>query len=130
MLDWLQALDEAKPGDDELLAVLVYVAGLQVPIDEDDLAGALRRALLVHASGGALTRELTLDARAGETLAADLDDEPRRAALGRGLAGLRDDAIALPFVRAAVDRLLADMELAWRAYAVSLLAEELAGDDS
>lgn len=130
MRDWLEALEEAKPGDEELLAVLVYVAGQNVPLDEDELAGALRRALLVHASGGALTRELTLDARAADTLAADIDSEPRRAALGRGLAGLHDDAIRLPFVRAAIGRLLADMELAWRAYAVSLLAEELAGDET
>jgi hypothetical protein len=125
--DWLEQLEETKPGDDELLAMLAYVAGQGVPLDDDERAAALRRALLVHASGGGLERELTLDARAGETLAADLHTEPRQAVLGRGLAQLHDEAIRLPFVRGAIDRLLTDMQLAWRAYAVSLLAEELAG---
>jgi hypothetical protein len=130
--DWLQALEEAQPADEELFAMLTYVAGRGVEIDEHELAGALRRALLVHASGGSLERELTLDARAGETLADDLDDEPRRAQLGRGLAALRDEAVAarLPFVRDALGHLLADTALAWRTYAIALLAEELAAEDA
>jgi hypothetical protein len=126
--DWLEQLDAARPGDAELLAVLVYVAGQQVTIDEDERAGAIRRALLVHAAGGDLHRELTLDARAGETLAADLDTPERRAELGRGLAGIRDEAARLSFVRDALARLLGDTDLAWRTFAVGLLAEELAGD--
>jgi hypothetical protein len=108
--------------------MLAYVAGKQVSLDEQELAGARRRALLVHASGGDLHRELTLDAPAGETIAADLDAPQRRAELGRGLAALQDDAARLIHVRGAVSRLLADTDLAWRAFAVALLAEELAGD--
>jgi hypothetical protein len=128
MRDWLEQLEAARPPDDELLAVLVYVAGRSVAVDEDELAPAIRRALFVHAAGGDPHRELTLDARAGETLAADLDTGERRAQLGRGLAGLRDEAARLPAVREALGRLLADTELAWRTFAIALLAEELAGE--
>jgi hypothetical protein len=106
----------------------VYVAGQSVTIDADERAPAIRRALFVHAAGGDPRRELTLDARAGETLAVDLDSGERRAQLGRGLAALRDDAARLPVVRDALGRLLADTELAWRTFAVALLAEELAAE--
>ncbi|HJQ85634.1 MAG TPA: hypothetical protein VKA21_16210, partial [Candidatus Binatia bacterium] len=124
--DWLEQLEAAAPVRDELLAMLVYVAGRNVEIDDAELNAARRRALLVHASGGDLHRELTLDARAADVLAEDLDSDERRAELGRGLAGLRDGAARLPLVRGALADLLADMPLAWRIYAVALLAEELA----
>lgn len=127
MRDWLEQLEAARPAEEELLAVLAYAAGQHVDLDPDDLAGALRRAVLVHASGGGLHRELRLDARAGEVLAADLDDAAHRAELCRALAGLKDEAARLPFVREALTRLLADTGLAWRVFAVSLLAEELGG---
>jgi hypothetical protein len=126
--DWLEQLEAARPPDDELLAVLVYVAGQSVTIDEDELAPAIRRALFVHAAGGDPHRELTLDARAGETLAADLDNGERRAQLGRGLAAIRDEAARLPLVRDTLGRLLADTELAWRTFAIALLAEEIAAE--
>jgi hypothetical protein len=126
--DWLEQLEAAQPADDELLAVLVFVAGQSVELDDGERAAATRRALFVHASGGGLHRELTLDSRAGETLAADLDDAERRAQLGRALAALRDEAARLPHVRGALGRLLADGDLAWRAYAVALLAEEFAAE--
>src|SRR4051812_7645769 len=109
--------------------MLVYVAGQNVELDEDERHAALRRALLVHASGGGLDRELTLDARAAEVLAADLDSDARRADLGHALAALRDEAARLPTVREALGRLLADSLLAWRIFAVALLAAELAGED-
>ena len=110
--------------------MLVYVAGQGVELDEEELNGARRRALFVHAAGGDLHRELTLDARAAEVLAADLDSDERRAALGRSLAGIRDEAARLPLVRDALGRLLADVPLAWRIFAVALLAEELADDEA
>jgi hypothetical protein len=110
------------------VAVLVYVAGRQVDLDEDECRGALRRALFVHAAGGELHRELTLDAPAGETLAADLDTAERRAQLGHGLAELRDEAARLPYVRDALAQLLGDTDLAWRSFAIALLAEELGGE--
>jgi hypothetical protein len=126
--DWLEQLEAVAPARDELLAMLVYAAGQGVEVDEDELNAARRRALLVHASGGDLHRELTLDARAAEVLAGDLDSDDRRAELGRGLAALRDGAARLPLVRAALGDLLADIALAWRIYAVTLIAEELAAD--
>jgi hypothetical protein len=126
--DWLEQLDAAQPAEEELLAVLVYAAGRHVALDPDERAAAMRRALFVHAAGGGLHRELTLDARAGEVLAADLDDAGRRAELARALAALRDEAAGLPVVRDALGRLLADRELAWRTFAISLLAEELGGE--
>ncbi len=126
--DWLEQLEASAPVRDELYAMLVYAAGQNVEIDEQDLNGARRRALLVHAAGGDLQRELTLDARAAETLAADLDTDERRAQLGRGLAAIRDDAARLPLVRGALSELLGDIALAWRIYAVTLLAEALAAD--
>lgn len=128
MRDWLEQLEAAAPVEDELYAMLVYAAGQSVELDEDELNAARRRALLVHAAGGDLQRELTLDAPAADVLASDLDSAERRAELGRGLAALRDAAARLPLVRAALGRLLADTALAWRIYAVTLLAEELAGD--
>ncbi len=108
--------------------MLAYAAGRGVTIDEEELAGARRRALFVHASGGDLHRDLTLDARAGDVLAADLDSGLRRAELGRGLAAVRDEAARLPTVRDALGRLLGDSDLAWRAFAIALLAEELADE--
>jgi hypothetical protein len=126
--DWLEQLEAAAPVEDELYAMLVYAAGRDVEIDDDELNAARRRALLVHAAGGDLHRDLTLDAPAAEVLAADLDSDERRAELGRGLAFLRDEAARLPRVRGALSDLLADIARAWRIYAVALLAEELAGE--
>ena len=100
----------------EELATLAWLAGREVPLDEDELRGALRRSLLLLASGGDPHRELDLDDRAVTALADELDTPERRAALTAGLRGL--DA----------ELLLAEPELAWRAYACGLLAEEL-GDD-
>lgn len=129
--EWLEQLEASRPPQDELYAVLVYVAGQDVEIDPDERAAAVRRALFVHAAGGGLDRDLALDDPAGETLAADIDDETglRRAELGRSLGALRDEAARLPYVRDALGRLLADKELAWRAFAIGLLAAALAGAD-
>jgi hypothetical protein len=109
--------------------MLAYVAGQQVTLPEDERAAALRRALFVHAAGGGLERELTIDAPAGEELAADLDSAERRKELGRALAALRDEAARLPLVRDALGGLLGDTELAWHVFAVALLAEELASTE-
>jgi hypothetical protein len=109
--------------------MLVYAAGQWVELDDEELNAARRRALLVHAAGGDQHRELTLDARAADVLAGDLDTAARREQLGRGLAALRDEAARLPLVRDALARLLGDTELAWRVFAVTLLAEELGGVD-
>jgi hypothetical protein len=105
--------------DAEELVALALLAGREVPLDEDELRGALRRSLLLLASGGDPHRGLELDGRAVTSLADELDAPERRAALASGLAALETpDA----------DLLRAEPELAWRLYACGLLAEELAAD--
>ena len=46
-----------------------------------------------------------------------------------GLADVRAEAEGLPAVRATLDRLLEDPDLAWHAYAAGLIGEELAGSE-
>ena len=125
MRQWLEQLEATAEADD-LPAVLAWLAGADVPLDEDECRGALRRALLLLAAGGDPHRRLDLDGRALTALAADLDRPERREQLARGLAGARAKAEDLPVVGAALDRLLADPDLAWRAYAAGLIGEELA----
>jgi hypothetical protein len=106
--------------------VLAWIAGADLPIDEDELRGAVRRAMLLLAAGGDPHRALELDGRAVTALAAELDRPGRRQALAGSLEALRADATGLPAAEAALDVLLGDPDLAWRAYAAGLLGEELA----
>ena len=64
--------------------------------------------------------------QAAERLADELDTPERRAQLAAALDGLPADD--LPAVTAAVESLRADPELAWRSFALSLLADELADE--
>jgi hypothetical protein len=105
----------------EELVTAAWLAGREVPLDEDELRGALRRSMLLLASGGDPRRELELDGRAVTALADELDAPDRRDALAAGLRVLAAEAPA-------AELLLGDPELAWRAYACGLLAEELARD--
>jgi hypothetical protein len=89
----------------------------------------VRRAVLLLAAGGDPRRGLELDGRAVTALAAELDRPERRTGLARGLTALRAEAEGLPRTAAALDRLLGDAELAWRAFAAGVLGEELAADD-
>jgi hypothetical protein len=98
------------------LVSVAWIAGRSVAFDPDELRGPLRRALLLLATGGDPRREPELDGRAVSALAAELDQPERRAELESALRELRD----------AADELLADPDLAWRALACALLAEELA----
>ena len=107
--------------DAEELVTLALLAGREVPLDEDELRGALRRSLLLLAAGGDPNRGLELDGRAVTALADELDTPERREAL---LAGLR---LLVPDAPAAAT-LLGDPALAWQAFACGLLAEELASD--
>jgi hypothetical protein len=116
-------LRETEP--DGAAAMLALVARDSVDLDEAELAAAIRRALLVLASGGALQRELTLDDRAVTRLAADLDDPARRAELEAALRRLLATADELPEATTALDSLLSDGDRAWRALAAALLADEL-----
>ena len=60
-----------------------------------------------------------------KALAADLYDVDRRAELGRGVDALVLRVRDLPRAREAALFLAADVDLAWRLYALGLLAEEL-----
>ena len=97
-------------------------------IDEGELHGATRRAVLLLAAGGDPHRALELDGRAVTALAAELDSTERRAALRGELASLLEMAEGLPAVAAGLVRLLDDEELAWRACAAGVLGAELASD--
>lgn len=121
--DLLVRVDSGELGDP--LPVLAYVAGRSVELDEGELKGARRRALLLLATGGDPRRELGVDDRAVKALAADLYDEERRAQLGRAVDRLVLRVRDLPRARDAALFLAADVELAWRLFALGLLAEEL-----
>ncbi len=112
-------LDEARPA-------LMWLAGLKLRIDEAELHGARRRALLLLATGGDPKRGLVPDSRAVTSLADDLWSERRGAELAEALAQLHAAASGLPRVQAMLEALGRDNELAWRSFACALLAEELA----
>jgi hypothetical protein len=129
ILDHLEpALRAATP--DAAAAMLALVAIERVRFDVDELAGAVRRALLVLASGGDLRRELSLDDRAVTGLAADIDNPDRRTELEAAFRELRARTDDLPAAAAALDALLDDQDRAWRALATAVLADELTQDDN
>jgi hypothetical protein len=122
--DVLARLDTGELGDP--LPVVAYLAGQAVELDEDELNGARRRALLLVAAGGDPHRELDVDARAVKALAADLYTEARRDELARALDAIVLRVRELPTAREAAIFLVGDVDLAWRLFALALLAEELA----
>ena len=122
--DVLRMLDEAGV-DTDVRPALALLAARDLVIEPDELGPALRRAMLLLAAGGDPHRELDLDGRAVTALAAELDRPARRAEISRGLEALRGDAAGLGNVGPALDEMLLDAGLAWRAYACALLAEEL-----
>jgi pyruvate/2-oxoglutarate dehydrogenase complex dihydrolipoamide dehydrogenase (E3) component len=124
---WLRAAERATP--EEQWALLCFVAGREVTIDEDERNGAVRRAELLLATGGDPRRPLELYGRAVSALAADLDAPDRRAALGAGLAGLESHAAGLRGIGEALRLLRANEALAWQAFAMAVLGEALADDD-
>ena len=128
---WLSELEHSLAGSDgtDMLAtaivVLAAVAGDEVPLDEDEVHGACRRALLLLTAGGDPERGLDLNGRAVGAIADDLDAAARRETLARGLADVREQALGLPDLTEAIRALEAEPDIAWRAYACSLLAESL-----
>ena len=96
-----------------------------VPVDEDELNGALRRAQLLLATGGDPRRPLELEGRAVRSLADDLDQPDRRERLVARLAELAPDLAGLPMASATLGRLVSDPALAWRGFAAALLADAL-----
>jgi hypothetical protein len=121
--DLLARLERGELGNPD--TVLAYLAGDEVGLPDADLNEARRRALLLVAAGGDPHRELGVDDRAVKALATDLWSEERRGRLGAGLDELALRSRDLPRVREAVLVLAGDLDLAWRLYALSLLAEEL-----
>jgi hypothetical protein len=111
----------------ELLVVLCWLIRNDIAIDEAELNGARRRAMFVLASGGDPHREVDLESVAAERLAGELDTPLRRTQLANALEELPADDLSA--VTAAVASLIADPELAWRSFALSLLADELAEED-
>jgi hypothetical protein len=107
----------------ELLVALVWLCLPQLPIPDDELNGARRRAMFVLAAGGDPHRELDLDSVAAERLAAELDTPERRKALQTALSGLPLEG--LPTVSEGVSALLAEPDAAWRCLGLALLADEL-----
>jgi hypothetical protein len=117
---------ELDPRSSELQVVLCWLVQDEIPIDEDQLTAARRRAMFVLAAGGDPHRDVGLDSIAAERLADELDTPGRRARLAAALDEL--PAEGLPAVNAAVESLRTDPELAWRSFALSLLADELADE--
>lgn len=132
--EWLTDLERSLAEDSDggslsiAVVVLASVAGAHIPVDEGEAQAASRRALLLLAAGGDPSRGLALDGRAVTALADDLDRPERRAVLAGGLEGIRADAAGLPHVSEAVRGLVDAPDVAWRAYACSLLAETLGED--
>jgi hypothetical protein len=122
--DVLIRVDAGELGDP--LPVLAYLAGQSVAIDEAELNGARRRALLLVAAGGDPHRELGVDDRAVKAIAADLHTQERRDELARAIDALVLRVRDLPAAREAAIFLAGDIDLAWRLFALALLAEELA----
>ena len=125
----LEQVDGAGLAPEELASVLVWLVLDAVPMDAAELKAARRRAMLVLAAGGDPHREVALGDVAVERLAEELDRPERRASLAAALAALSAEAHELPTVTAMLAALQEDPELAWRTYALALLADELADDD-
>ncbi|MDQ3995180.1 MAG: hypothetical protein M3265_10340 [Actinomycetota bacterium] len=132
---WMVALEETLAADetgDELataLVVIASVAGERVMIDEQRARAATRRALLLLTAGGDPTRGLDLNGRAVTALADDIRDADRQLMLEEGIRELAPAASGLPHLSEAVHALIHAPDVAWRAYACSLLAEELGAED-
>jgi hypothetical protein len=116
-------------GDAQACAMLALLAREEVSLPEDELHAALRRALLVLASGGDPHRELELEGRGVTSFADDLDSPARRAELEASFRTLREQAEGLPRASFLLDALVDDADFAWRSLAVALLAEELGDED-
>jgi hypothetical protein len=131
---WLVELERALAEDEgtEALAtglvVLATVAGRDVHLDEGETRGAARRALLLLSTGGDPGRGLDLHGRAVSAMADDLRTVDRQIALEDGVKELRLEAEGLAHVSEAIHGLVEAPDVAWRAYAAGVLAQELEED--
>jgi hypothetical protein len=132
---WLADLERSLAADPDgeglatAVVVLASLAGREVVIADAERRAATRRALLLLAAGGDPERGLDLNGRAVRALADDLRDIDRQLALEAGVSELARLATGLPHVSEAIHALADAPDVAWRAYACSLLAEELAEDE-
>ncbi len=128
MRERLEQLEASRldPRSSELLVVLCWLVREHVERSEPELNAARRRAMFVLAAGGDPHRDLALDSIAAERLAAELATPERRARLADALAQLAASAAGLPAVLSALEALRAEPELAWRSFALALLADEVA----
>ncbi len=124
-LEQLESSD-LDPRSSELLVMLCWLVQADVAIPEEELNAARRRAMFVLAAGGDPHRDLDLGSVAAERLADELETPGRRAALAQALDAL--PAEGLPAVVGAVEALRAEPELAWRSFALALLADEIADE--
>ena len=124
----LEQVEATLDDRDRALLAVAFLAGADVPIPDEELRGARRRAMLLLAAGGDPLRDVDPSGRAVTALAADLDSPPRRDALAAGLDAVVSAAPDLELLRSTADELRTDGELAWRAFACALLVEELAGE--
>jgi hypothetical protein len=131
---WLLELERSLAESDETdalataLVVLASVAGEDVAVGEDEKHGACRRAFFLLAAGGDPERGLDLHGRAVTSVADELRTVDRQLALEHGIADLRAQAKGLSHVSEAVHALADAPDVAWRAFACSLLAETLGED--
>lgn len=132
MRELLERLEELRDASEApsatVLLGLAWLAGQEVELDSEEVKGALRRAELLLAAGGDPHRELDLDGRAVESLAADLADEGALERLEDALARLTAGSEGLRAVSDGLARLRAQPDLAWRCYAGALLADAIADD--
>lgn len=131
LLDLERSLAEDAGTENLAVALVVFatMAGADVEVDPDEVRGAARRALFLLTAGGDPERGLDLDGRAVTALAEELRTVDRQLALERGLLELRLQTQGLPHASEAVHGLIDAPDVAWRAYAAGLLAEQLGGAD-
>jgi hypothetical protein len=122
--DWVRSVEQAEP--DEQWTMLCFFAGRGVNVDDAELNAAIRRAELLLATGGDPRRRLDPFGRAVTAVADDLDTPARRAQLLAGLDALVSEVDGLRGAGESLALLRSDADLAWKAYATSLLAEALA----
>ena len=124
--DWVRSVERAEPA--EQWTMLCFFAGTQVTIGDDELNSAVRRSELLLAAGGDPRRRLDPFGRAATALADDLDTARAASAAPLRPRGAPAEVEGLRGAREALVLLLTDHDLAWKAYATSLLAEALAED--
>ena len=124
----LEHVEASGPSEADAAAAVAFGVSLSLPLDEAALAGPVRRALLLLATGGDPHRALDVDGRAVRALADELEalvgDDELAAAFGFVHARAR----GLPRIEAAAAGLAADPGRARSAVALALLGAELADD--